>query len=270
MDPKFDLDPALVTQLEGLLSGVAFSGIGKKAATLSTGDLEKLALSSFNIVEIISFVMAAIAIIESGLDKVNKSCKGPALSALAEFRPFLGSVDKACRHIVREALSLMSTFVMKQRTVLASCFSAALPKSFRAKLIKSPLSSFEVGPKETFAEVKRQYDAFVQNKAFASAVANVGATNRFKTTSRVFKKRLTIVARGSRGRGQVGFQRGTFAFRGNRGQFRGPLRGVRRSSMAGRNARGFARRDRAIREIDNQQRGNASTNTTVFSPESQL
>ena len=104
--------------------------------------MEKLAQSAFNIVEITSFMMAAIAVIEGGLEGVASKCKGSALGLLLEYKPFLGSLDKACRHIIRESLALMSSFMMKQRQVLSSCFSTALPKSFRSKLIKAPLASF--------------------------------------------------------------------------------------------------------------------------------
>ena len=214
-------------------------------------------------------MMAAIAVIEGGLEKVANRAKGTALTTLMEFKPFLGSVDKACRHVVREALALMTSFMMKQRNVLASCLSTGLPKSFKSKLIKSPLATFEVAPKEIFKEIRKEYDMFIQNKAFANAGASVGIANRFKTTSRVFRKKLTIVARGSRGRGQAGFQRGSFVNRGGRGQFRGSLRGVRRTGMAGRIFRGFARRDRAIGQLESQNRGNSNISTAAFSNESQ-
>ena len=56
LKPNFDLDPELATQLEGLLSGVAFSGLGKKTASFTSGDLGKMGQSSFNLIEIISFL----------------------------------------------------------------------------------------------------------------------------------------------------------------------------------------------------------------------
>ena len=214
VDPNFELDPELATQLEGLLSGLAFSGVAKKTTPISTGDLEKLALSSFNIIEITSFMMAAIGVIEGGLEKVASRAKGTALTTLMEFKPFLGSVDKACRHVVREALALMASFMIKQRNVLASCLSTGLPKSFKAKLVKSPLATFEVAPKEIFKEIKKEYDVFIQQRAFAKAVANVGAGNRYSTISRTFKRKITVMSRGARGRGQNSFQRGSFVSRG--------------------------------------------------------
>ena len=162
----------------------------------------------------------------------------------------------------------MTTFIVKQRSVLGSFFSFGLPRSFRKKILKSPLSSFEVAPKEVFNEVKREHDSFIQNKAFANAVARIGTANRFRGTNRIMKKKVTIVSRGMRARGQI--FRGFNAGRGNRVQFRGSLRGVRRASISGRNMRGYARRDRAIKEAENQTKGNASTVTAGFSYENQL
>ena len=181
-----------------------------------------------------------------------------------EYKPFLGSVDKACRHIIREALALMSTFMIKQRNVLASCLSTGLPKMFKSKLLKAPLTTFEVAPSEIFKEIKREYDSFIQQRAFAKAVASVGSGNRYSTVSRTFKRKITVMSRGSRGRGLSGFQRGSFLNRGGRGQTRGALRGVRRASMSGRVARGFDRRDRAIGHLDSQSRGSANVATAPF------
>ena len=209
-------------------------------------------------------MMAAIGVIEGGLEKVASRAKGTALTTLMEFKPFLGSVDKACRHVVREALALMASFMIKQRNVLASCLSTGLPKSFKAKLVKSPLATFEVAPKEIFKEIKKEYDVFIQQRAFAKAVANVGAGNRYSTISRTFKRKITVMSRGARGRGQNSFQRGSFVSRGGRGQLRGALRGVRRAGMTGRVARGFERRDRAIGHLDNQNRGTSNIATAPF------
>ena len=114
--------------------------------------------------------MAAIAVMDEGLTKVEEKCKGTALSILMEYKPFLGSMDKACRHMVKESLALMATFMIKQRSILGSCYVAWVPKSFRNKVLKSPLASFEVTPKEVLEEVKSQYEGFIQNRAFASAV----------------------------------------------------------------------------------------------------
>ena len=158
---------------------------------------------------------------------------------------------------------------MKQRQVLASCFSTGLPKSFRLKLVKAPLASFEVAPTEAFIEVKRQYEGFVQNRAFANAVASV-SFNRFRGGGRIVKKKMTIMSRGTRPRGQ--FNRGNTIGRGFRGQQRGSFRGVRRSGISGRNMRAFARRDRAVnKESDNQvARINPNPETAGYSGNNQL
>ena len=258
------MDPELATQLEGLLSGLAFSGVAKKTTPIPSAELEKFALAAFNIVEITSFMMAAIGVIEGGLEKVASKAKGTALATLMEYKPFLGSVDKASRHIIREALALMSTFMIKQRNVLASCLSTGLPKLFKSKLLKAPLATFEVAPAEIFGEIKQEYDSFIQRKAFAKAVASVGAGNRYSSVSRTFKRKITVMARGSRGRGQNSFQRGSFLNRGGRGQNRGALRGVRRPSLPGRVARGFDRRDRAIGHLDNQAGGPSNVASAPF------
>ena len=251
IEPGFALDPELAVQLEGLLAGVAFSGVNKRSVAFSTSELEKLSLTAFNIIEIVSFMMAAIAVVDGGLQKVVDKSKGTALSTLLEYKPFLGSLDKACRHVVKESLAIMSSGMMKQRHALASCLSFSLPKSFKAKIIKAPLTSFEVAPKEALMEVKTQYEGFVQRKAFAQAIANVGAS-RFKGTTRIVKKKTMVVARGTRARGQL--FRGSLLGRSFRGQNRGSLRGVRRAGLSFRNMRAFARRDRAMGRIQDNQR----------------
>ena len=48
---------------------------------------------------------------------------------------------------------------------------------------------FEVAPNEVFFEVKSQYDAFIQNKAFATAVASVGMA-KFRGGGRAASKRV--------------------------------------------------------------------------------
>ena len=218
--------------------------------------------------EIISFLMASIAIMEEGLAGIADRCKGTTLSMLTEYRPFLGSMDKACRHLVRESLAQVATFMIKQRTILGSCFAASAPKSYRTRVIKAPLASFEVAPKAVLEEVKAQFDGFIQNKAFTSAVARLGAVTKFRGTSRTVKKKVMIMARGNRARGLGA--RGFGNNRGTRGMNRGALRGVRRPSGMSRNMRGYARRDRALAESDQQTRGNAGTSVAGFSNENQL
>ena len=149
---------------------------------------------------------------------------------------------------------------MQQRHALASCLSFSLPKSFKAKIIKAPLTSFEVAPKEALKEVKSQYEGFVQSKAFAQAIANVGAS-RFKGTTRIFKKKTMVVARGTRARGQL--FRGALLGRSFGGQNRGSLRGVRRAGLSFRNMRAFARRDRAMGRIQENQRVRESNPETA-------
>ena len=133
--------------------------------------------------------------------------------------------------------------MMKQRVALASCLSLALPKSFKFKLVKAPLASFEVAPKEVLKEIKLQYESFVQNRAFAQAIANVGAS-KFRGSNKVTKKRIVTYTRSMRTRGQN--FRATSGPRGFRGQARRASRGVRRVTLSGRNLRAFARRDRAV------------------------
>ena len=79
-------------------------------------------------------------------------------------------------------------------------------------------------------------------------MARLGAVNIFRGTSRTLRKKVTIVSRGMRARGQ--FFRGTGVVRGNRGQFRGALSGVRRASGYSRNMRGYTRRDGALKESE--------------------
>ena len=186
---------------------------------------------------------------------------------LKEHKPFLGSMDKACRHLVKESLALMATFMIKQRSILGSSFAAGVPRTFRNKILKSPLALFDVTPRAVMEEVRQQYDSFIQNRAFASAVARLGNVNKFRGTSRIIRNKVTIVSRGAGLRGQS--FRGNVT-RGNRGFVRGSLRGVRRSASYVRNMRGYARRDRALKESESQSRGRASTSVAGFSGESRL
>ena len=70
LKPNFDLDPELATQLEGLLSGVAFSGLGKKASSFTLVDLGRMCQATFNLVEIVSFLITRL---KNYLDYVHLS-----------------------------------------------------------------------------------------------------------------------------------------------------------------------------------------------------
>ena len=133
--------------------------------------------------------------------------------------------------------------MIKQRAVWSSCFSFSVPKNFRSKLVKAPLASFEVAPKEVVSEVKRQYDAFIQNKAFANAASSVGMA-KFRGGSRTASKRVMSAGRSMRSRGQN--FRGSALGRGFRGQIRGMTQGVKRGGIAWKNQRSFNRRDRFV------------------------
>ena len=148
------------------------------------------------------------------------------LTTVQEHRPFLGSMDKACRHLVRESLALIATFMARQRSILGASIAAGVPNTFKHKLLKSPLARFEVAPNDIMEDVKRQFDAFIQNKAFSTAVAKLGNPNKFKSSKKTVRK-VTVLSRGGiRG---ISF-RGKAASRGNRGNNRGALRGVRKAS----------------------------------------
>ena len=260
VEPGFALGPEVALQLEGLLSGVAFAGRSKKGVPFSSAELEKLALVAFNILEIMSFMMAAIAVIDGGLQSVVSKVKGQALTSLLEYKPFLGSLDKACRHVVRESLAIMTSAMMKQRHALTSCASVALPAMFKSKINKAPLTTFEIAPKEAFEDIKKQFDSFIRDKAFTQAVVSLSA-NRSRGTTRVFRQRTTVISRGTRTRGYIG--RALMGARGLRGQYRSALRGVRSSGLSVRNMRAFARRDRAVgrgrgRQIRDNETGGSS------------
>ena len=259
--PSFDLDPEMATRLEGLLSGAAISGQVRKSASFSSAELSKLSQVAFNQVEITSFMMSAIAIMDEGLHKLESDSKGTLLSTVQEHRPFLGSMDKACRHLVRESLALIATFMARQRSILGASIAAGVPNIYKHRLLKAPLARFEVAPNDVMEDVKRQFDAFIQNKAFSTAVAKLGNVNKFKSSKKTVRK-MTVLSRG--GNRGLSF-RGIAAARGNRGNNRGALRGVRKASGLSKNARGYMRRDRALREAD--PRVFASTSTAGFSAE---
>ena len=255
--PNFDLDPELATQLEGLLSGVAFSGLGKKAAPFSSVELGRLGQTTFNLLEIISFLMAAIAIMDEGFSEVEENCKGKALSILKEHQPFLGSMDKACRHLVRETLALMTTIMVRQRNILGSTFAVGIPNTYRNRILKAPLSHFDVTPKQIIAEVKSQCETFMQSRAFSTAVARLGNVPTFRGPKKSGKKRTQASQRGNRGQ-QSNFYGPSSARGGSRGAFRG----VKRAGF-NKNFRAFERRDRALRGLE-APRGasNASSGTS--------
>ena len=240
------------------------SGLGKKTVPFSSIELGKLGRTSFNLIEIVSFLMAAIAILDEGLATAEEKCKGTALSAIQEHRPFLASMDKACRHLVRESLALMATFMMRQRSILGSNFAASVPNTYRNRIIRSPLSHFDVAPRGVLDEVRSQFEHFIQNRAFTSAVTRLGNLNKVGKIKRTIKSRTTIVSRGS-ARGQQ--FRGAGFIRGNRGAGRGALRGVKKTAYSNKNMRGYARRDRAIRDAEAPSRGRASTSGAGFSVE---
>ena len=206
-------------------------------------------------------MMSAIAIMDEGLDKLESASKGSMLTTVQEHRPFLGSMDKACRHLVRESLALIATFMARQRSILGASIAAGVPNTYKHRLLKAPLARFEVAPKDVMEDVKRQFDVFIQNKAFSTAVAKLGNVNKFKSSKKTIRK-MTVLSRG--GNRGLAF-RGIAAARGNRGNNRGALRGVRRASGLSKNARGYMRRDRALTEAD--PRVFASTSTAGFSAE---
>ena len=154
--------------------------------------------------------------------------------------------------------SLIATFMARQRSILGASIAAGVPNTFKHKRLKSPLARFEVAPNDIMEDVKRQFDAFIQNKAFSTAVAKLGNPNKFKSSKKTVRK-VTVLSRG--GNRGLSF-RGTAAARGNN---RGALRGVRKASGFSKNARGYMRRDRALREAD--PRVFASTSTAGFSTE---
>ena len=255
--PNFDLDPELATQLEGLLSGVAFSGLGKKGAPFSSSDLGRLGQVSFNLLEIISFLMAAIAIMDEGLAEVEQHCKGKALSILKEHQPFLGSMDKACRHLVKDTLALMSTFMVRQRNILGSTFAVGIPNTYRNRILKAPLSHFDVTPKQIILSIKSECETFMHSRAFSTAVARLGNIPTFRGPKKSNKKRSQASQRGNRG--QVAHFYGPSSARGGS---RGSFRGVKRSGF-NKNFRGFERRDRALKGlVAPRGAGNSSTGTS--------
>ena len=134
---------------------MAFSRLGKKTASFKSSELGKMGQSPFKLIEIISFLMASTAIMDEGLATVEEKSKGSALTTLQEYKPFLESMDKACRHLVKESLAIMATIMVRQRSILGSTFAAGVPNTFRNKILKSPLSHFEVSPKEILSKVRQ-------------------------------------------------------------------------------------------------------------------
>ena len=49
----------------------------------------------------------------------------------------------------------MATIMVRQRSILGSTFAAGVPNTFRNKILKSPLSHFEVSPKEILSKVRQ-------------------------------------------------------------------------------------------------------------------
>ena len=146
----------------------------------------------------ISFLMSAIAIMDEGLSKAESKSKGMAVGILQEYRPFLASMDKACRHLVRETLALMATCMIKQKSILGSSFAAGVPNIYRNRVLRSPLSLFNVTPPEVLESVKAQYENFIQNKAFTTAITRLGNVNvsKFKSAKKIVRNKITMLNRG--------------------------------------------------------------------------
>ena len=92
--------------------------------------------------------------------------------------------------------------MVKQRSILGSSFAAGVPNTFRNKILRSPLSHFDVTPKEVLEEVKSQYENFIQNRAFTTAIARLGSVNvsKFKSAKKTVRNKVTVLSRGvSRG-----------------------------------------------------------------------
>ena len=147
--------------------------------------------------------------------------------------------------------------MVKQRSILGSTFSAGLPNSFRNKVLKSPLSHFDVTPKQIITDVKNQCETFMQSRAFSTAVARLGNIPTFRGPKKSSKKRTQASHRGNRG--QLSNFYGPSSARGGS---RGAFRGVKRAGF-NKNFRAFERRDRALRGLE-APRGasNASSGTS--------
>ena len=137
---------------------------------------------------------------------------------------------------------------------------------FRNRFLRSPLALFNVTPPEVLDSIKEQYEKFIQQRAFTTAITRLGnvGSSKFKNTRKIVKNKITMLNRGGVGRGQN--FRGTGTARGARGMNRGALRGVSKTSYnISKNMRGYLRRDRAIRGMEAHPRGRANTSGAGFS-----
>ena len=154
--------------MEGMTSG-SWSFNNKRSTSISVSELVNLCSSAFRSLEILSFMMAAIDIVGDGFDLIASKVPESDKSLVVEYGSFMSCLDKACRHSVRESLSILGNAMLKQRSVWASYFFKTVPKPIRVSLLGAPLSSFEVAPKGSVLEAKSKFDGHVQSKALISA-----------------------------------------------------------------------------------------------------
>ena len=152
----------------------------------------------------------------------------------------------------------MATIMVRQRSILGSTFAVGVPNTFRNKILKSPLSHFDVTPNQVITEVRNQFETFMQTRAFASAVARLGNVPTFRGPKKSNRKKVQAANRGNRGQ-----QSRFYGPSSSRGVTRGVFRGVKRTGF-NKNIRAFERRDRALRETE-APRGRANSSGAGFS-----
>ena len=166
--PSWGLDRDLGSLMEGMISGSLFFN-SKRSTSISTNELVNLCSSAFRSLEILSFMMAVIDIVGDGFDLIASKVPESDKILVSEYGSFLSCLDKACRHSVRESLSILGNAMLKQRSVWASFFLKTVPKPIKVSLLGAPLSSFEVASKDSVLEAKSRFDGHVQSKALISA-----------------------------------------------------------------------------------------------------
>ena len=141
---------------------------------------------------------------------------------------------------------------------MGSTFAVGVPNTFRNKILKAPLSHFDVTPNQVITEVRSHFETFMQTRAFASAVARLGNVPTFRGPKKSNKKKVQAANRGNRGQ-----QSRFYGPSSSRGVSRGAFRGAKRAGFS-KNFRAFERRDRALREME-APRGSGNSSGAGFS-----
>ena len=203
----------------------------------SSAALENLATSAFRIMEILSFMMAAIDIVGDGFDAITSKVPSEHKAMVMEVASFMGSLDKACRHAAKESMSILANVVAKQRSVLNGLLVPLVPRPIKWELVGAPLSLFEVTPQAVVDKAKERFEKALESRALIAVLATA-RSRPWRSSVRRFGFSSN---RGGRGSGPV--RRAGYLDRSGRGSRRAGWPRKRGFGMPRKSWESFQRRD---------------------------